>query len=1176
MTITARWVEFCKALGIAPSGPQAIVAGTFRLHHGPLTALQICRRHGPDGHHDWVPQGPSFSVETLSDKGGVFWRPACPGGHFDRNFAGSHLLFYEIDDLPLDGQWVALQRLEAIGLRPAAVVFSGGKSLHVYFKLTAPLGADAWRRLMRKLAIAQNSDPMIVSLNRLMRLPGAWRFKDGRWVEQSIERLDPTAAYAPDGFEAALNGLGLWPHGVNDERWRLWRSQRGAHGHSAPALVEPDAVLFPPRPAPRDRGPLEYDGQTIPLERCLSRRERDWLAGGIPQGERNANGLVLGKSLLGTAAWLDSHGYHYSGDPETLFWDCLRGSGLSDREIKSLWRSVNRGNPRPSLPDDALEVCIAAVIRPERPTPPVQWRRPATAPVAAKGGAIVPWDPYNRLRNRLVWFDDAIAWADPVNEWIEQGRPIIQYRADQRLGFWQWARDSGFTYSLDSSPPGDGKSYAAGEFLQAITFAAPEPGDGGDGDGGDGDEKRPPCGWLLDSDPYNPSCETTARLDLLPGKHSGLIKDDESDRIRVARPGDENLWAPPSCDRAASFIAAAAKGHPQMAGKDSPICQACPRAEKSDKGGLTCSYLARRRELNESGRPRRAHPQTAAVEDGDVAISDETEAITDTTVQTIRAGALHTEIANLQHNFPSLYAVAAPAIAVAMDALGDKGRFGVASGALHHRLLAIGPAIWTAWVAAGLGAVDGDPWETDPVPAPHRAIARAFQLDLEHLAQGDGDAAIAAAIADAPTARTIAALVAAALGDGGGVAVSTAHWELTLTRPNPRSRRNVAKGAFNLFLDATATAETMAQHLGIDRGEILELRAVGMSYTNMEIVALHGVGAMGSQREEGNTRAIALVNAIAEKYGDIAVMDRKSRESDYADIPGVHFGAHHRDGRKTNRFSHCRAIAIVGRPCPNLGALAAQWQAKTGQHIPDPAALTGRYGQWVRHKITAEIIQEIERLRGGRRNDPVAIYLIWDVADSELQAVARAFTGATIARRHAAGLTADGAKGAARRLLPFAEFLRANPDATIDAVATALGVTKGTVSKLTAPWGGFRAISKSFQFLYKPYIENGNFSETQAQRGIRLINALGWEIPRPAPAAAPEPETAPAMDPTPTYRPGDRVWRWMGSEGWQPYQLVEQPLGHTGWRCSHADRPGSMVYVRLEDLAPMDAPAIAV
>lgn len=822
------------------------------------------------------------------------------------------------------------------------------------------------------------------------------------------------------------------------------------------------------------------------------------------------------------------------------------------------WRQASKQSKGSQDPDEIATTAILA--SPARP-----WNR---------GGAIVPWDTYNRLRNRLAWFDDAIAWT--VDDWIEAGRPIIQYRSEQRQTVWRWARDNGFIHSLDSSPPGTGKSWDAGIFLESRVFPpqAPAAADGDEGSGGQ--EKRPPCGWLLDSDPYNPSCETTAALALQAGKHSGLVQ--AGDRLRTARDGDEPLAEPPSCDRAQSFVTAAAQGHPQVAGKDCSLCHSCPRAEIERDGdaikSLACSYLAARRELNDSGAPRRAHPQTATVGDGDVVIADETEAIADSTAQTIRANALHTEIANLQHNFPALAAVAAPAIAVAMDALGDAGRFGVSSGALHHRLLVVGPAIWTAWIEAGLGAADGDPWDAPPA-TPNRAIARAFQLDLEKLARGDGDAAIASAIATAPTARTIAALVAAALDDSEGVSVGADLGTLTLARRNARALNNTRKGAFNLNLDATATAQTLASHLGMGPGHILEMRAVGMSYTNMEIVALHGVGAMGSQREEGNTRAIALVTAIAEKHGDIAVMDRKSRESDYADIPGVHFGAHHRDGRKTNRYQHCRAIAIVGRPCPNLGALAAQWQAKTGQHIPDPAALTGRYGQWVRHKIIAEIIQEIERLRGGRRNAPVTIYLVWDVADAELQAVASAFTGATIARRHAAGLTADGAKGAARRLLPFAEFLRANPDATIDAVATALGVTKGTVSKLAAPWGGFRAISKSFQFLYKPSIENGNFSENQAQSGIQLIKAMGWEISRPAPAATPEQAPAPAMDPTPTYSPGDRVSRWFEND-WHPYWIVEKHPHSPGYRIASADDTAAefRVFEFADRLAPMGAPAV--
>lgn len=382
MATLPTWPDFCAALGVDPFDPQAVVVGQSSLYHGPLFALQRCRKVGEKPNHEWVPDGDRLLVDNLSDEGGIFWRPACPGGHMDRHFTGSHLAFYEIDDLPLAGQWEALDRLTQLtGLTPAAVAFSGGKSLHVYYQLSTPLAADDWRRVMRKLAIAQNSDPAIVSLSRLMRLPGAKRFKNEQWVEQSIERLTPGAVYAPEDFEARLDGLGLWPHGLTDERWRLWRSQRGRYGHNAPALMQPDAVLFPPRVyTPIE--PIAYDGQAIPLERCLSRRERDWLASGIPQGERNANGLVLGRSLVGTHDWLTRNGYRVDGHPEALWWDCMRASEggypYEPRELDTLWRQSTHGSPRPSLPDDALLACVQSVMKGNLPTanrPIAEWRR---------------------------------------------------------------------------------------------------------------------------------------------------------------------------------------------------------------------------------------------------------------------------------------------------------------------------------------------------------------------------------------------------------------------------------------------------------------------------------------------------------------------------------------------------------------------------------------------------------------------------------------------------------------------------------------------------------------------------------------------------------------------------------------------------------------------------------
>ena len=94
-------------------------------------------------------------------------------------------LFYEIDDLPLANQYIVLEEFQhATGLEPAAVAYTGGKSLHVYFRCTIGLSPENWICLNRKLAIsvgrnasanAQNADPAICNLARSMRLPGMVR-----------------------------------------------------------------------------------------------------------------------------------------------------------------------------------------------------------------------------------------------------------------------------------------------------------------------------------------------------------------------------------------------------------------------------------------------------------------------------------------------------------------------------------------------------------------------------------------------------------------------------------------------------------------------------------------------------------------------------------------------------------------------------------------------------------------------------------------------------------------------------------------------------------------------------------------------------------------------------------------------------------------------------------------
>lgn len=84
-------------------------------------------------------------------------------------------VFNEWDDRPIEWQVQAWQEL---GLpSPTAMVITGGKSVHCYWRLSEPMAPDEWRVLQRRLIDYAGGDPACKNPSRLMRLPG-YRYVD--------------------------------------------------------------------------------------------------------------------------------------------------------------------------------------------------------------------------------------------------------------------------------------------------------------------------------------------------------------------------------------------------------------------------------------------------------------------------------------------------------------------------------------------------------------------------------------------------------------------------------------------------------------------------------------------------------------------------------------------------------------------------------------------------------------------------------------------------------------------------------------------------------------------------------------------------------------------------------------------------------------------------------------
>jgi hypothetical protein len=114
-------------------------------------------------------------------------------------------VFVEWDDRPIEWQ---LQAWQELGLpEPTAMVHTGGKSIHCYWRLTEPMAPEPWRVLQRRLIDYAGGDKACKNPSRLMRLPG-YRYVDkatGKVTDNVTELIHQAdVAYSAAEVEACL------------------------------------------------------------------------------------------------------------------------------------------------------------------------------------------------------------------------------------------------------------------------------------------------------------------------------------------------------------------------------------------------------------------------------------------------------------------------------------------------------------------------------------------------------------------------------------------------------------------------------------------------------------------------------------------------------------------------------------------------------------------------------------------------------------------------------------------------------------------------------------------------------------------------------------------------------------------------------------------------------------
>ncbi len=188
-----------------------------------------------------IPNGLTYLQATANKGEEIFFVVNhAKGGIGQGHCSQFNVVFFECDDRPIEDQWSLINSFYTeYNIIPCAVIFTGGKSLHVYYKLSEDVSPEQWQELQRKLIVLNNSDPALVNLNREMRLPGFYRKSKGKYQEL---QFCSDKSYSFDEINTKL--LAKFPYGLSQKRFSDWRKNKEAELLICPEEDLPSAVKF--------------------------------------------------------------------------------------------------------------------------------------------------------------------------------------------------------------------------------------------------------------------------------------------------------------------------------------------------------------------------------------------------------------------------------------------------------------------------------------------------------------------------------------------------------------------------------------------------------------------------------------------------------------------------------------------------------------------------------------------------------------------------------------------------------------------------------------------------------------------------------------------------------------------------------------------------------------------
>ena len=936
-----------ESLTIRASGDKQLVYFGILTESGIELRATHCTGKDLDGIAKYEPTYQIFNpiafLRKLGEDGyGIFSYPNhVSGGMGTKHAQGFTTLFFEDDHRSLDEQKQRWDILRNLGIEPAIAVYSGGKSYHVYLALTENIGAARWQQSNRMLSIVMDSDISVNTLARAMRLPGVPRIgKDGQTREVEIVHQSDRR-YDVDFVENALLSTGLFPYGLDEERWQKYQSELnkkdGTHEEKREKALHWLTLCDEDLNAKFTHS--NYDnitsgtGEHIPLIAVISRTNRDNLNG--VSTNRNSTGVGVAKDLFGSFQKLTSNGFR-TDDPYTLFWEYCQKcdqTQWTEREWESIWKSATRGNPTPSLPDDHFGNCVNAHLYKEKSYFSIPFKQ--------------------KIVNKKNQFKE---WLDKQLKPKNTGLPKVE-GTEYQNGLIQRLLNQGKSV-LDARPTGSGKSHQVPHLINPLGGKI----------------------WYITGDHRNSTVKEIDNnfLDLHPRNEYGYYRDNDG-KLKLAKadtPKDKILLGSKGkCINAGLFHQYSKLGYdPNQGGSENPICSSCPMLKICR---FTENWYLNDRQETLSYQRIRGHlesmPRANYDYSKDLFILDDFKFNPTKTLET-DWGKLLLELDRLRpYLSDSHYQELDKLLQTLKPSFGDKTRFGLEHKTILESLKEVNLSddLLDAIAALPLNLADVFT-RPDEINEKNKTVAAHFRSAAYKESQEN--------LKNLPPNALIHLL--RAVKREPGITLKIIKEELTLTIDRRAEYSFLNEAGLLLVMDATATTDDLKM-MGIDRPlEVVKGSDKVSDHDNLTIIAIHtkGLGQNPYKDSQGNLKGIsdraikrlmALDKALFEKYGSFPVIGPKPLKELFD-----HDGNWFNHNRGSNDFEGLPTLGFVGLPRPNWGMVKDGYLALMGTD--------NGFEDHYKALINKEILQGIGRPRANRYPDKQFTVLMIVPEDTDL------------------------------------------------------------------------------------------------------------------------------------------------------------------------------------------------